>query len=89
MLGRITFVQAAMVLTASKLVSIIISAVFVNAPPFPGASLWVGCAAVVGGNFLYRLAPERAPRSSGRAQTQKAGAADSKSPTKGKTRKDQ
>merc|ERR1711998_211720 len=35
-------------------VTILIAAVFVNAPPYPGVALWIGCATVVGGNFLYR-----------------------------------
>ena len=58
LIGYSSSLTAAMMLTVSKLISIAISATIVNAPPYPGASLWVGCAAVAAGNFLYQLAPK-------------------------------
>jgi len=47
---------ATMVLTLSRLISICATAAL-NAPPWPGHMLWIGCAVVVGGSAMYHTAP--------------------------------
>jgi len=56
LIGKSSSLAASLTLTMSRLISIVISAAFVNSPPPPPVTLWLGCALVVVGTGLYKTA---------------------------------
>ena len=55
--GLSTPVVLNLVLTLQRFVSIVTSAVIINAPPYPPVSMWVGAGLVLAGCVMYVLAP--------------------------------
>ena len=50
---RTSALSTSLVLILMRFISIVFSSCYVNAPPYPGIRMWVGCALVISGTLVY------------------------------------